>query len=286
MKIVRIWEGLGSQMFQYAFAKSLIKRNPDNVFIDINSSYRRYLRKKESDILRPYMLDDFNVSIPTIEVEKLDEWKFIRQSNIFEKIQFKKSVNLKYRYQFITDSYDVTEYNPSYYYTYPDVYYMGWYQNENYFKNYREELLGDFTLKKNICVPDIFSEFNNTVSIHVRRGDFVKGGWCLDSDYYTEAIKIIKKQINNPTFVVFTDDIEYAKTIFSSESCYYICDFGSYSASEELILMSKCKNNIIANSTFSWWGAWLNTNENKKVISPKHWTPRQMNINCEEWILI
>jgi len=283
---VRIWEGLGNQLFQYAFAKGLLNRFPGDVYLDISSSYRKYLRKKESNIIRPYMLDEFNINIPIIEVETLPEWRFIRQSNLYEKILYKKSISKKYKYQFITDSYDVTEYNPSFYYTYENVYYMGWYQNEKYFERVKIELIKDLTLKKDICIPKIIDDSENVVSIHVRRGDFVKGGWCVSEDYYKEAINCIKKYIKNPIFVVFSDDVEWVKNKMFKENVYFVKDFGNYNACEEMIIMSMCKHNIIANSTYSWWGAWLNRNENKIVISPKTWTPRQKNPNCSNWISI
>lgn len=283
---MRIWEGLGNQLFQYAFAKGLLNRFPGDVYLDISSSYRKHLRKKESNIIRPYMLDEFNINIPIIEVETLPEWRFIRQSNLYEKILYKRSISKKYKYQFITDSYDVTEYNPSFYYTYENVYYMGWYQNEKYFERVKIELIKDLTLKKDICIPKIIDDSENVVSIHVRRGDFVKGGWCVSEDYYKEAINCIKKYIKNPIFVVFSDDVEWVKNKMFKENVYFVKDFGNYNACEEMIIMSMCKHNIIANSTYSWWGAWLNRNENKIVISPKTWTPRQKNPNCSNWISI
>ncbi len=287
MKIVRIWEGLGNQMFQYAFAKSLDQRHPGEVFLDVNSSYREYLRKNESSVLRPYMLGEFNISLPKIDVEQLKEWRFIRQSNIKEKIIYKKSLKHKYEYQFVSDTYDVTEFNPSFYYTYDNVYYMGWYQNEGYFRKIGDLIRKDLTLKKDLPIPDLLSGSSNTVSIHVRRGDFVNGGWCVSEDYYDNAIKIIKQKVWDPVFIVFTDDVEWVKSkMFKDDECLFVHDFGKYSASEELILMSKCKHNIIANSTFSWWGAWLNDNDEKVVISPKTWTPRQKNPNCNDWVCI
>ncbi len=164
---------------------------------------------------------------------------------------------------------------------------MGWYQNEGYFKGISDSVRKDFNLKKNLLIPDSLRGSLNTVSIHVRRGDFVKGGWCISEDYYDNAIKLMKQKVRNPIFVVFTDDVEWVKSkMFKNNECLFAHDLGKYSACEELVLMSKCRHNIIANSTFSWWGAWLNDNEEKVVISPKTWTPRQKNPNCNDWICI
>lgn len=143
----------------------------------------------------------------------------------------------------------------------------GYWQNEKYFKDIRPILLKDFTLKKK---TKNFLKFKklisgvNSVSIHVRRGDYVKrkvtGNYhgVLDLDYYRQAVEIIRKKVKKPRFFVFSDDPT-------------ISNFSGLTNSEELILMSLCKHQIIANSSFSWWGAWLNRNPAKIVIAPQRW---------------
>lgn len=143
----------------------------------------------------------------------------------------------------------------------------GYWQSEKYFKDIRPILLKDFTLRSK---SDNFLKFeklvsdNNSVSVHFRRGDYIKRKvtrnyhGVLGFDYYLQAIEIIKQKIKNPHFFLFSDD----STISS---------FSGLNSAEELILMSLCRHNIIANSSFSWWGAWLNNNPKKIVIAPKKW---------------
>lgn len=285
MKIVRIWEGLGNQMFQYAFAKSIEHRLNEKVYLDTGRSFAKYLRNCESAVLRPYKLDAFHISLPKINVEGMKEWQFIKQNNLINRFLFQKSSAGKYRYQFVNDSYDVTEYHEDYYRVKKDTYYMGWYQNENYFHDIREILLEEFTPKEVFEIPAEIKNEQNTVSIHVRRGDFVTGNWCVPDYYYKYAIELIEDRIKNPLYIVFTDDVDWVKdNMFQKMNCLFVKDLGTYEDYQEIILMSKCKNHIIANSTFSWWGAWLDPSNEKIVVSPKEWTPRQQNINCSGWL--
>lgn len=146
-------------------------------------------------------------------------------------------------------------------------YFDGYWQNEKYFKKIKPILLKDFTLRNK---SDKFLKFKkmisntNSVSIHIRRGDYVERKVTKDYhgvlgfDYYFKAFELIGKKTKHPRFFIFSDD----PTISS---------FSGLTDGEELILMSKCKHNIIANSSFSWWGAWLNKNPSKIVIAPKKW---------------
>jgi hypothetical protein len=121
-------------------------------------------------------------------------------------------------------------------------------------------------------------KMKNSVSIHIRRGDYLhnKKNTSLyatcNSKYYFEAIKIINSSVEKPFFFVFSDDIPWAKKIFKNMRNFKFitgnCGELSYI---DMQLMSLCKHQIIANSTFSWWAAWLNKNDNKIIISPKNW---------------
>jgi hypothetical protein len=116
-----------------------------------------------------------------------------------------------------------------------------------------------------------------TVSIHIRRGDFSKKAetnlyhGILSSDYYKQAIEIISSKINSPKFYIFSDDINWAKENLIVPEAVYASGQISKTHFEDLYLMSQCHHNIIANSSFSWWGAWLNDNPEKIVIAPKNW---------------
>jgi len=176
----------------------------------------------------------------------------------------------------------------------------GFWQNAKYFKNIEKEIREEFTLRKPLDekFANISRQIENipSVSIHIRRGDYVNDPKTkavhnvCDLDYYNKAIDIIKTNVNNPTFFVFSDDIDWvSKNLEINSPTFWVSNLKSKDY-EELILMSKCKHNIIANSSFSWWGAWLNQNPDKIVIAPKQWlinkTADELDILPPRWIKI
>jgi hypothetical protein len=169
---------------------------------------------------------------------------------------------------------------------------VGHFQSEKYFMNYKTEILKLFEIDdttKNYLLEKYGVIINqDTCSIHIRRGDYLglpTHHPTQSIDYYKNAIQIVGEKKH---FLVFSDDIEWCKENFNFlNNKTFISDNKDY---EDLYLMSLCKNNIIANSTFSWWGAWLNNNENKKVIIPSKWFGvynSHLNTNdlyCDKWI--
>lgn len=150
----------------------------------------------------------------------------------------------------------------------------GYFQSEKYFKNYRKEILELFEIQietKNKLIslyPFVFDE-NDLCSIHIRRGDYLhlqNHHPVISIDYYKKAIEYFDKKTK---FIIFSDDISWCGENFNFiENKVFIHSLEDY---EELYLMSYCKNNIIANSSFSWWGGWLNNHEDKIIIAPKVW---------------
>jgi hypothetical protein len=154
-----------------------------------------------------------------------------------------------------------------------DVYIDGFFQSEKFFKHNRQHILEMFEtpsfIKEIIDGKYPFIKNKRTSSLHIRRGDYVKHEQFhpLQSlEYYNNAIQILKEKTD--LFVVFSDDIPWCKENLNIDNIVYIENEKDYI---ELYLMSMCDNNVIANSSFSWWGAWLNKNENKIVIGPKKW---------------
>jgi hypothetical protein len=160
-------------------------------------------------------------------------------------------------------------------------YLEGYWQSEKYFIEYAENIRMDFTFKlpfsnENAEIVKQISQVN-AVSLHVRRGDYVSNaknafiGVC-SLEYYRKAIECIKSQLDMPVFFVFSDDINWVKNnlVLDKTSVFVSHNKGSESYND-MRLMSLCKHNIIANSSFSWWGAWLNSNPQKIVIAPKQW---------------
>ena len=143
-----------------------------------------------------------------------------------------------------------------------------------------DELRKEFTLKepaqgKNLDLLEMISRSSNPVSLHVRRGDCKIAATLraqLPFEYYSNAISVCSEQLGNPIFFVFSDDIPFAKEYLPRDiDAIFVDHNDDFSAHEDMRLMSSCRHHIIANSTFSWWGAWLNPRSDKMVIAPKRW---------------
>jgi len=173
--------------------------------------------------------------------------------------------------------------------------FIGNWINERYFKHIEKELKEDFKFTnelkgKNLSISNKMRE-ENSVSIHVRRGDYVNTPLdILNIDYYKKAIRLIKEKVENPVFYIFSNDENYVKEKFDFLDNKYIINWNRGRNSYiDMQLMSLCKHNIIANSTFSFWGAYLNNNANKIVICPNILYKDKNNIqsiSCEDWIKI
>lgn len=160
----------------------------------------------------------------------------------------------------------------------------GYFQSENYFYNTRDTIIDLFNLNyKQWEISKFIEQLPKPItSIHIRRGDYLPYTHivnALDEGYYLETIQMINDKTRS--FLMFSDDIKWAKEKYKLKNMYFsefndeLCD---------LILMSKCDNNIIANSTFSWWGAYLNKNKNKTVLSPKIWFNPESGIDDKDII--
>lgn len=171
---------------------------------------------------------------------------------------------------------------------------LGYYQSEKYFVEHKNKVLDLFETDSETLqyLKTKYGELiqKNTCSIHIRRGDYLhlqNHHPILSIDYYKEAIKIIGE---NNHYLIFSDDISWCKINldFIPNKTFIVGNLDY----QDLYLMSMCKNNIIANSSFSWWGAWLNKNENKRVISPLEWfgpvysTYNTNDLYPEKWIKI
>jgi hypothetical protein len=159
----------------------------------------------------------------------------------------------------------------------------GYFQSEKYFVDYRDFILDFFspTLEIQKYIDSKYGDIiKDSTSIHIRRGDYLNYPDIhpvCDMDYYKKAIQHFS---DKESFVVFSDDIDWCKKNFSNKF-YFVEGEKDYI---DLYIMSQCKNNIIANSTFSWWGAWLNKNEVKKVIAPKKWFGSKINHNTNDLV--
>ena len=288
MIIVRISDGLGNQLFQYAYAKMLEKNTKHKVYLDIRyinneDKTDNPVRKKwiEKCDMRQYGLNYYNISLMSAPDKKLMHWNKMPRS-LFGRY----CTELRLRHQIcLTDGEAEREDNK--WSLLHDYYLEGGFFNLNYINKVRDIMMEEIVLKQEKSFPSSLSDIienETSVSVHIRRGDFLNVGRNIsESTYYKKAIEYIKNKIENPFFILFSDDMEWVRQNFLKEqNMIYACDFDMMDY-EELMLMKKCKHNIIANSTFSYWGAWLNNNPDKVVISPKGWRRK---IIPDEWLTL
>ena len=270
MIISRLIGGLGNQMFQYAAGRSLAIANSCELRLDI-SGFENYA------LHNGYELDLFNIKAQiasTKDVSKLVSTNHSRLSRyISRQLGIKKSTH------FIEKSFT---FDHKFFDAKPPVYLDGYWQSYKYFESIESQLRHEFSLKYylsklNLDTSEQISSVN-AVSVHIRRGDYVSNkhtnsvhGVC-SLDYYRSAIKTITERVDNPVFFIFSDDIAWVKdNLAISSGAVYVDHNSGRQSYNDMYLMSLCQHHIIANSSFSWWGAWLGSNPNKIVISPKQW---------------
>lgn len=263
--IVEIFAGLGNQMFQYAFYLAMKKKwgNKYDVQIDNTISRARGYELEKVFGIKCCKHDEIN---PVIE-----HWFWRKIVAIVRKTNLKK---IRFGNQIIelTSGYwpEIMEIDSE------QIEYYGCWQSENYFSDVMDEVKKTFTFpkiteEKNLKLLNEMQKYE-AVSIHIRRGDFLKFPQYInlgESNYYQSAIAYMKEHVQNPLFIVFSDDLEWCKEhILKGEKCHYVDWNVGDKSFRDMQLMSMCKHNIIANSTFSWWGAWLNEYKNKIVVAP------------------
>ncbi len=273
---------LWNQMFQYAYIKALSLRNNIKFKLDI-SWFKNYFRPFELDILNIERNYCYKKEIPFYE-NIYSKNKYINFFINKLKILIKK-LNpehfIENQFNFNKDFININNW------------YIEWYfYTEKYFKKYKNQIKQDFKFLKKISNNNIHIlnkiKKTNSVGIHVRRWDYIENKktnkihWVCNINYYKESINYIEKKINKPRFFIFSDDIEWCKNNLWINWIYIIWNTWEKSW-EDMKLMSKCKHNIIANSSFSWWWARLNNNKNKIVIAPKKWLNNK-NINTNDVI--
>jgi hypothetical protein len=269
--------GLGNQMFQYAFAKSLsIETNQVLKFSidDINSDQQRNFE----------LLEVFGIHCDLAShKEQLIASKYLTFFNFTKKLSYVISKYVNINFFLITDNNKKL----------PDIiqivrqkkqsYLLGYWQDFSFFDFNRDSILEWFTFRLNLnsyYSKILFQiEQTNSVSIHVRRGDYVtnrkalKFHGLIDIDYYKKSVNFMFTRYTDVHFFIFSDDVNFVTNEFTflNENVTIVDSRKSNHNASDLMLMSKCKHNIIANSSFSWWGAWLNNNQGKIVVAPKNW---------------
>lgn len=288
MKIIKILGGIGNQMFQYAFLLSLKERYVDNYLVD-TSIFDIWNIHNGYELKRVFNIQEKEAT--TEEIKKVAWYS----SNY----KVRRGLSLIFPKNTMCVERSPYKYYPQFLEKAGDAYYDGYWQYYMYFEPVRKDVFSAFQF-----VPDtddrnnnLISKMNNAnfVSIHVRRGDYLESkeykGIC-GIDYYKNAIALVRSNIRTPTYLIFSNDIEWCRINISpllENSPIIFVDWNvGKNSFRDMDLMRKCRANIIANSSFSWWAAYLNVNENKFVVSPKKWTNRKMefNVQLNNWILI
>lgn len=271
--ITNLIGGLGNQMFQYAAGRALSLRNGAKLKLDI-SGFRGYP-------LRRYELDALSIQATVAEIAnepgisthwsrwyaRLNRWTGTRQA-MTESVPIYAEPHYKYDPAFMSIT--------------APVHLTGYWQSERYFKEFADVIRRDFVPKaplddSNAAVARLI-EASNSVALHVRRGDYVTNpvaknyhGTCTQ-DYYLRAIEFVKAKVANLQLFVFSDENEWVRDNMNfGVPTVHVTVNAADSGYRDMYLMARCKHQILANSSFSWWGGWLNPSSEKIVVAPRNW---------------
>lgn len=285
MILVRLRGGLGNQLFQFAAGLSLARRLSSRLRLDI-SSYA--LPGQRS----------FSLGVFDLESNGVCDVGHQLDLSLFHKI-----ARLLGRSGIKVFREDAFSFDEGFLGLEGKVILDGYWQSEKYFSNCSEELREILTIRKPISLSSSLilkkiEESNSTVAVHVRRGDYVSSklansihGTCT-SEYYREAVRVISDASRaKPRFFIFSDDIDWAENnLHFPHDSVFVRRSGGVPDWEDLLLMTRCSSNIIANSSFSWWAAWLNPNPEKVVVAPKLWfkddTKDTADLLPESWLKV
>lgn len=265
MIATRLIGGLGNQMFQYAAARALADRLGVELVLDI----RAFTTYK----LHAFGLGRFSLRGRLATPDELTRWP----------LWMSRPCRLAQRLEIVTRWYS----EPSFGYdrAWPSLkdglILNGYFQSENYFAEIADSLLRDFIPLAPLTTENAevarLARNSESVAIHVRRGDYVTNpntllthGVC-SSDYYEKAVALMHERLARPRFFVFTNDMDWARENLTLGDDAVFVSGNENSPEVDIHLMAQCRHYIIANSTFSWWGAWLNPGRDKLVVAPERW---------------
>jgi hypothetical protein len=275
MIIARLRGGLGNQMFQYAAARALAEHHNVDLKLDLYTYTRHKYRKFE--------LDHFNVPV---SLASRAEVHYFTGSNVLNRYLNKldnyqrcPEVFAQPHYHFYEDFFKL----PS------RLYLSGYWQSEKYFSSVERIIRENFTRKDpwDNQNKEVLHKMRETesVSIHLRLGDYASNSnynsffGTLGAEYYNKAIGEFSRGLTAPHFFLFSDNESRSRELFAHlPNANFITHNRGSNSYLDLLLMAGCKHNIIANSTFCWWGAWLNANPNKKVIAPLRWFNKEYSL--------
>lgn len=280
---MKLKSGLGNQMFQYAFGKALEHKLGKKVLFDISrfeNDKKKLYNYNHNLISSKYTIREYGLNIFNLN---------ITFSKNYQRKKLKKTITEK-KGLYVYDEELLNDNGPAYY--------RGCFQNEKYFKEIRDSIKKAFTFPE-ISETDKFNQgwlkriksVPNSVFIHVRRGDYLNKEWTLTIDYYKKAIEYIKANVENPKFFIICQNCKnYIEKEFNMDDSFeFIGETNSINNEDwkDMVLMKECKYAIIANSTFSWWAAWLGrANEEGIVVAPTPFIGKRDKIICDNWVKI
>lgn len=291
--------GLGNQMFQYAAGRATSLRTKtdlalDTGFYDVESDKQAH----EKNVLINLFPRIRAMQLPYIDQVFLADIQTESKGIIVRSYNYASSLlGLKPLYKKVIET-KFLNYQPDFHQQNATILHLSsdW-QNENYFITYESIIRKDFIFSDLSANSLNYSLIKNirssaSVSLHVRRGDYLSSATHQPTSaaYYTKAIEMIRSRVDNPTFFVFSDDIAWCQQNLNLSNATYVNHNNGLQSHIDMQLMSNCQHNIIANSSFSWWGAWLNNNSEKMVIAPEMWLEKfnikANNIIPSTWITI
>jgi hypothetical protein len=263
MIVIKLQGGLGNQLFQYAFGVALAQQYHDPVLFDLGSYYEGSHRNL--DILK------FNIDLTEVPGDIYSRF-FSLKNRLLNKLKLNGLTNYSVHFEKSPLYYNVKHISKK------NTFYFGYWQSPKYFSAISNIIRQRFQLKTD-KLPSNYTDLINqhvTVAIHIRRGDYLNAGNAqvhsnLSADYYMQAVNLMQSLAPNCQYLVFSDDMDWVIENFKIPVKWQPVKDDRLNDAQTLMLMAACHHQIIANSTFSWWAAWLNTNPGKKVIAPKNW---------------
>jgi hypothetical protein len=295
MIFIRLKGGLGNQLFQYALGRKIALLHNTTLKLDTT-----WFTIPSSDTPRTYRLNNYNI-IGTVasaeEIQQIEQGRPKERGYLLTKISdllipmSRRTYVRERMYTFDKKILKVPD----------NIYLDGHWSTERYFKDIEDILLKEITLREepdaiNIKIAEQI-QAGPSVSLHVRRGDYVSNPTtqqfhgCCSIDYYNRAISLIEEKVDDPSFFIFSDDLPWAKeNLEIPGEKIFVAHNGPERECFDLWLMSLCQHHIVANSSFSWWGAWLGQDAEKIVIAPRRWALSESfdtsDITPDSWITV
>src|SRR6267378_2026020 len=266
MIVVRLIGGLGNQLFQYAAGRALALANGCELRLDI-SGFNKYA------LHHGYELGIFNIKA---EIANQEDTSVLAGSQSRLARYARRKLNLTRKTHFVERKF---AFDPAFFNIKQPAYLDGYWQSYKYLEPCAMQIRDELRFNKPLTGRNLETAEHidriDSVSIHIRRGDYVSKSGAhgfVGIGYYNKAITRIREEIDSPVFFVFSDDLTWARgNLQLGNGAIFVSHNTGVSSYEDMRLMSLCKHNIIANSTFSWWAAWLNVNTNKIVVCPSQW---------------